>query len=122
MSGTCANAAAHNAVMDFENKSPWARLVEALSTVFTKDTVGSIATYTGLQIRSCEFFVERKSTLNGNAVVGLLNSPAGAETVIALTQNSEEPWVKEFREMYARKQLEAQIAELQSRLAALNGK
>ena len=120
MSGTCANAAAHNDVMDFENKSPWARLVDALSKVFTKDTVGSIATYTGLQIRSCEFFVERKSTLNGNAIVGLLNSPAFAETVIALTAESDDEMVKEFRKMYRRKQLQAEMAELEKRMKALD--
>lgn len=121
MSGTLANAATHNAVMDFGKDSPWTRLAETVRSIWPMKTAINLAHYTGLQVRSCELFLSRNSMLNGDAVVSLLNSEHGHHVALALTENSDAQWRKEFREMYARKQLEAQIAELQGRLAALGG-
>ena len=121
MTSISANAALHNAVMDFGKDSPWRRLADTVRGIWPTKTAINLADYTGLQVRSCELFLSRNSMLNGDAVVALLKSEHGHLIALALTEDSEADWRREFHKWWQLQKLKAEQAELQKRIDALSG-
>ena len=105
------NGAAHNAVMDFGKDSVWARLAATLRSIFPHKTAENIAAYTGLQTRSAEFFLSRKSTLNSDAVVSLLQTKHAGEVLRALMGEDQ------FKLMWERERLRFEIEKLEREMS-----
>lgn len=100
----------------------WDRLHDLIRSLWPTKTSAHLAHAAGVSQRAAELSLAERRQFAPDTLVALLKGEHGGAVLLALTEGSDAAWRREFREMYARKQLEAQIAELQSRLAALNGK
>lgn len=114
------NCAPHNDVTDFSKETVWTRLADKVRSIFPHKTAENLAACTNLQIRSCEFFLSRKSMLNSDAVVSLLDTEHGPEVLAALTAHSDQEWTKAFQKWWALQKLKAAHAEMQKQIDELS--
>lgn len=106
-----ANGALHTAVTDFGKEIVWARLAEKIKTLFPKKTAENLAACTGLQVRSCEFFLSRKSMLNTEAFVSLLHTEHAGEVLKTVMGE------RQFALMWERERLKSELEKLEREMA-----
>lgn len=121
MHGTLANSAGSIACGDREQFCGyWAKLVEVVRQIFPTKPAPNLAVAAGVSLRTSEYFFEQKRGLSGDAVVSLLNTEYGPEVLLALTEHSEQEWVKTFQKFWEIQKIKAEQAKLQARLDALS--
>lgn len=123
MSAITANPADDSARNPLRQKSilcsHWDRLAEAVRTIFPAKTAANMASLTGLQMRACEYFLSRKTSLSSDAVVAFLQSEEGLIALEALMGDARPEWWKALKRAIEIEKIKAEKAALQKRLDAL---
>lgn len=93
------------------------RLAEAVRTIFPSKTAWHLSALTGLKVRACFKFLARESSLSSDALVCLLDTPNGPEVLAALMGDSRERWWVEFKLLWDRERIKAQLDEVDRQIA-----
>lgn len=100
----------------------WDRLATAIEKIFPKKTAWHLAHVSRLQVRSCFKFLARESSLSSDALVALLDTPHGPEILSALMGNSKERWWIEFKLLWDRERVRAELEAIDHEIATRRGR
>lgn len=97
----------------------WDRLAEAVRTIFPHKTALNLANISGLQARSWEYFLYRKSSVSSNAIVALLHTDHGFHVLRALMGDARPAWWAALKQAAELEQIKAERDALNKRIADL---
>lgn len=102
------------------NDCRWfAPVLQELQSLFPKKLPQELAHRAERSVRVCEKWIAKQGAPDGAAMRNLIESDIGDRIVLALTKNSEQRWVRQYRRLHESAQLQRQLAETQRRLDRL---
>lgn len=99
--------------------SAWDGICALLRSIFPRKTAPHLAAVTGLNQRTCEYFLSRKTNLSADALMALIRSDHGLKVLEQMMGDAKPVWWSQFKQSIEREILQAQLAEVNKRLAAL---
>jgi len=97
----------------------WGRLAKAVREIFPSKTAWHLSDISGLRLRACEYFLSRKTSLSGDAIVTLLRSKEGLRVLEALMGDARPEWWASLQKGIQKERYEREIEQIRKRMEAL---
>lgn len=97
----------------------WERLAKTVREIFPSKTAWELSNISGLKLRACEYFLSRKTSLSGDAIVTLLRSNEGLRVLEAVMGDARPDWWTSLQKAIEKERCEREIERLRRRMEAL---